>query len=901
MANTQSNQPQKDDGKKWLRYVFFMVSCVTTGAVAIGGIYGIVSTTYHAPPGGSTNLGTSKSQQECIEDCLEDFGITSSITGPCKYDGKGYGGISKGKIDPIVKYLASKGYTKVAIAGILGNWVQESGLEPNNCQNSCEDRFGGDNESCAYKETDRPDNKQCGYGLAQWTFGTRKDLMIQYNQQDGRALSDLGFQLDFFNYEADNNYPTLKTEINKDTTPEEATYTFEEIYEGAGTPAYSNRVDAAKAIFPDINCDTTSDIQPIQDGEEPAEDEEETESKEETTEEAEPDSNFSGRRIINGVNYMNQGDYDPPIPAIGCGVTSSTMLIKYVTGKEIDPDVFYRKYGFTLKNGISTETGKTAQDVAMGTDIDGFLKKIMAQIDKQNVMVLFTGYHKSQNSYGHIMLIVGYITDDDGNLTHMVMHDPYNNFNTSDSNGAYAEYPIDQVKTNMLNPKHQDDTRIYYVDHTGTGGFTPSDLPGDYNPAEQTPEEYCKEKCKNVGFGAYDEECVNLILDIAEKPNADGYGITDGEDYVDEGFSCCAGFTSRVLNKAIEEGANIHPSYQAALETLGQSKITRTTQWADYCDDETYDCSMEGLEVGLRIDGKENFKPGDILTIHKTFSEYDPDTGQQEDNFTHTVIVSADGEHVYSCSGKKYSGKSSTISYYESNYLLGQARRVCLSGGGVNSGTEPNCGTIEETPPLHSPNSLGYVYPIDKSDKSDEGYAGDTGLDILADVGTIVRAVHDGTVTLSDDGGVQLEFYEGETHKGRVRIAQTDGRSSYYQHLSCRTVAAGQEVKAGDIIGLSGTANNSEHLHIGIFQQHSFNDTDGVLTNLAVKNILSDNPSESSFNILQDLYDNNVSDTVNNTFTCGVHKQGICPTTSDGKCKKYDLGEGKIYTGCPAK
>lgn len=688
MANTQSNQSQKDDGKKWLRYVFFMVSCVTTGAVAIGGIYGIVSTTYHAPPGGSGS-GTSKSQQECIEDCLEDFGISSSITGPCKYDGKGYGGISKGKIDPIVKYLASKGYTKIAIAGIIGNWVQESGLEPNNCQNSCEDRFGGDNESCAYKETDRPDNKQCGYGLAQWTYGTRKDLMIQYNQQDGRALSDLGFQLDFFNYEADNNYPSLKTEINKDTTPEEATYTFEEIYEGAGVPAYSNRVDAANAIYKDINCDSSGDIQPIQ--------KEGKEEGEETAEE--PDSSFSGRRIIAGVPYMNQGDYKPNLPEDGCGITSGSMLSLFYVGKtendkrankdKVDPNNFVDDPGYKIQPGIKKYSGLESIDVKMGsTPIDTYIDSIVKLINKQIPVIIFTGYNLKEQlaaglePYGHIMVITGYIADEKGQLTHMVVNDPYNNYYTQNNNGQNAEYPIGDFKKNLTETQHQEGTHYYYVNKPGNGGYQPSSFPGDYDPS-QTPEEYCKEKCKNVG-GAVDQECVNLVLEIANDP--DKYNITTNET-LNVGDSCCAGFSSRVYHKAYELGANLDPSI------LSESTTDWAPNFATYCpagdpngDPFSLDatCDKDGKDIGTLIANESDLVPGDLVLWHNT---YQHSTGI---TFTHIGILAEDGHSVYDCSGTTYRRKTRTLDSFD----FAQGRRLCKTVATTTGVYDEECGNL---------------------------------------------------------------------------------------------------------------------------------------------------------------------------------------------------------------
>jgi len=666
MSDPRQQQDQNEEGKKWLRWAFFCVSCITFSAIAYSIIYAVVGTEYHAQKGASGSNGGVDS--ECMENCLEQFGITSSITGPCKYNGKGYGGIPKGKIDPIVKYLASKGYTKIAIAGIIGNWVQESGLEPNNCQNGpCESQYG-DTEACAYKDPNYNDDNQCGYGLAQWTYGSRKDRMVSYHEKTGLALSNLNFQLDFFNYEADTFYTNLKSEINKASTPEQAVYTFERIYEGAGEPAYSNRVDAANAIYQDISCDSTGTTQPIQEGEQPA-----TEETESST------SSFSGRRIIAGIPYMNQNDYKPDLPSFGCGITSSSMLSEWIAKQKdkdakVSPNDFLDEYGYGLIVGITEYTGYEVQDVKYsGTNIDQYISGITKLIDQQIPSVIFTGYNKGPNNiYGHVMLITGYITDNKGKITHIVVNDPGFNYVTKDKNGQNAEYPIAEFKKYLTDVQHYEGTHYYYINKPGNVGFLPSDLPGDYDPS-MTPEEYCKKKCATSAGGVYDSECGKIITDIAAKPN--DYQLNDGSNNYFSVNSCCAYFASKVLNKAIEKGAKIHPSYENTLKENNITYITRTTWWADLGDEETEEFSKEGKNIGIKIDNINDLKPGDIITFHRTFTE------NGYSNYTHTGVVSEEPGYMYDCSGTNYKGKGSYLSdYYTSRFAEG--RRVCLSGGG---------------------------------------------------------------------------------------------------------------------------------------------------------------------------------------------------------------------------
>lgn len=82
------------------------------------------------------------------------------------------------------------------------------------------------------------------------------------------------------------------------------------------------------------------------------------------------------------------------------------------------------------------------------------------------------------------------------------------------------------------------------------------------------------------------------------------------------------------------------------------------------------------------------------------------------------------------------------------------------------------------------------------------------GTDVVAPLGTPVRAVHDGVVRTGyePDGGGHW-------------VILTDGSlETRYLHLSRRDVVPGQRVAAGDVIGLMGTsgASTGVHLHVEV-------------------------------------------------------------------------------------
>lgn len=101
----------------------------------------------------------------------------------------------------IWKYFKSKGLSDEAVAGIEGNLKAESGLEPKNLQNSFNKKLNITDE----EYTELVDNNaypnftkdSAGYGLAQWTFWSRKQNLLNFAKAQKKSIGDLGMQLDF--------------------------------------------------------------------------------------------------------------------------------------------------------------------------------------------------------------------------------------------------------------------------------------------------------------------------------------------------------------------------------------------------------------------------------------------------------------------------------------------------------------------------------------------------------------------------------------------------------------------------------------------------------------------------------------------------------------------------------
>ena len=102
----------------------------------------------------------------------------------------------------IYNQLRASGVPHAGALGLLGNWIAESGLEPGRLQG---DFSSGRLQSMVYTadvtsgKTSRTQfaRDAKGYGLAQWTYYTRKEDLYDFWQSSGTALDDVRMQVKF--------------------------------------------------------------------------------------------------------------------------------------------------------------------------------------------------------------------------------------------------------------------------------------------------------------------------------------------------------------------------------------------------------------------------------------------------------------------------------------------------------------------------------------------------------------------------------------------------------------------------------------------------------------------------------------------------------------------------------
>lgn len=101
----------------------------------------------------------------------------------------------------IWNFFKDKGLNDYAVAGIMGNLFAESGLRANNLQNTYSKKFRmTDEQYTAAVDNGTYTNfiKDCaGYGLAQWTYWSRKQALYNYCNDKGTSIGDIDMQLEF--------------------------------------------------------------------------------------------------------------------------------------------------------------------------------------------------------------------------------------------------------------------------------------------------------------------------------------------------------------------------------------------------------------------------------------------------------------------------------------------------------------------------------------------------------------------------------------------------------------------------------------------------------------------------------------------------------------------------------
>ena len=129
----------------------------------------------------------------------------------------------------IWNYFKGKIGNEYGVAGLMGNLQAESNLRPNNLQNSYESSLGYTDTSYTSAVDNGTYSKssfvydEAGYGLAQWTYWSRKKALYEMYKSGGySSIGSIELACDYLWYELQNSYKGVLSVLKSATSIRQA-------------------------------------------------------------------------------------------------------------------------------------------------------------------------------------------------------------------------------------------------------------------------------------------------------------------------------------------------------------------------------------------------------------------------------------------------------------------------------------------------------------------------------------------------------------------------------------------------------------------------------------------------------------------------------------------------------
>lgn len=151
-----------------------------------------------------------------------------------------------------------------SIAGIIGNLQAESGCEPGRKQGDFSSDRSSSKVYCAGVNdgsisADRFAHDAIGFGLAQWTYYSRKEKLLSFCKAKGKPIEDMDSQLTFLVKEMQQDYSGLWNNLLSCSNVKTATDLVLRIYERPAVLNLDARFEAAKGFYNSYNGMTFED------------------------------------------------------------------------------------------------------------------------------------------------------------------------------------------------------------------------------------------------------------------------------------------------------------------------------------------------------------------------------------------------------------------------------------------------------------------------------------------------------------------------------------------------------------------------------------------------------------------------------------------------------------------
>ena len=153
------------------------------------------------------------------------------------------------------------------VAGLMGNLFAESALIANNLQNTFEKSLGLNDTQYTAKVDDGSYTNfvkdSAGYGLAQWTFWSRKQALLDFADSKKASIGNLDMQLEFLKKEIAESYASMLNTLKSAKSVTEASTAVLTIYEkpaDQGASVQAKRAEYGQKYFDQFHKEQKSDV-----------------------------------------------------------------------------------------------------------------------------------------------------------------------------------------------------------------------------------------------------------------------------------------------------------------------------------------------------------------------------------------------------------------------------------------------------------------------------------------------------------------------------------------------------------------------------------------------------------------------------------------------------------------
>ena len=164
----------------------------------------------------------------------------------------------------IFDIFTSAGMTAEGACAVMGNFMAESSMVPNIAQRGMTKLTDAQYTAAADNGLIDFAHDQVGYGLAQWTYHTRKASLLSWAKAAGKSVGDGVTQCHFCVAELKNDYHTIWADLCQSHDLFQLTQVVCNVYENPAVKNVGTRYEYAKQFYDEITRPAIKPKDPIQ-------------------------------------------------------------------------------------------------------------------------------------------------------------------------------------------------------------------------------------------------------------------------------------------------------------------------------------------------------------------------------------------------------------------------------------------------------------------------------------------------------------------------------------------------------------------------------------------------------------------------------------------------------------